>query len=87
MTNIVRNKDDVPEGECVEFTVYESPTKEGEIFGYYSFNRQTAPDKVSFVQSDYGIDVATAFEEARQFAKSNDIPMILIIDPDNLFPE
>lgn len=87
MADIVRNKDDVPDGECIEFTVYESPNKKGTIFGYYSFNRQIAPDKVSFVQSDYGVDVTAAFEEAKRFAVNNNIPTILIIDPDDLFSE
>lgn len=87
MTDIVRNKADVPDGECVDFTVYESPNKKGTIFGYYSFNRQTAPDQVSFVQSDYGVDVTAAFDEAKQFAENNNIPTILVIDPDDLFPE
>ena len=87
MTEIVRNEEDMPDGECVEFTVYESPNTKGTFFGYYSFNRQIAPDQVSFVQSDYGVDVTVAFEEAKQFAKNNGIPTILIIDPDNLFSE
>ena len=87
MIDVVRNRDDVPDGECVEFTVYESPNEKGKIFGYYSFNRQTAPDKVTFVGPNYGVDVTAAFEEAKQFAVNNNIPTILIIDPDDLFSE
>lgn len=87
MTDVVRSKEDVEDGEVLEFTVYESPNKKGTIFGYYSFNRQTAPDQVSFIQSDYGIDILAAFEEAKRFAETNNIPTLLIIDHDNLFPE
>lgn len=85
MVDIVRNRKDVPDGEFVEFSVYENPTNKGKIFGYYSFDRQTGPKQVSFVQSEYGVDVLAAFEAAKEFAEANSIPTILINDPDSLF--
>lgn len=87
MTQVIRDQSEAGDAPAVELQIYPSPKPEtkGKPVACWSFDHESGPKQVTFHKSNYGMDPETAYEAAKSFAETNDIPFLWINDPDNLF--
>ena len=84
-TRIVRSREAVrPHESFLQFSVYRS-TQDGQICGYQIYNRGGGEHENTFITTPFGVPIAKAWRPACEFVHDNDIQVVWLNDPENLF--
>ena len=87
MSRILRNPENPPDEPHLRFTVYKDPKGSDAVFGYYEYDHPSGDTGWTFGSQPFGIPVNKAFEDTKNVARQKNIPLVVIHDPDDLFPE
>ena len=89
MVQVVETREDVDQGECIEFRVYRSPRDPARILGSWQFGHMepVGPNGAIAIDGNpLGSSVDTEFVRVVQCADRQGVAFVLVVDKDGLFP-